>query len=231
MAANRDEFYRRPTEPVHRWENGIVAGRDITSGGTWLGVGDGRFAAVTNVREGPPTGVAAPRSRGLLPTDFLTVPTSPEAHVGELDGDRYDGFNLLACDLDQLWWTSNRFGAEEVGPGVHGLSNSALDTAWPKVTAGTAAFAELAATDDGSTATTEAYLHLLFDKTQAPTELLPHTGIGEDMEKVLSPLFVDFGDYGTRACTVVRMRADGSFTLTERRFENSEVIGESTITS
>lgn len=235
VAANRDEFYARPTEALHRWgdTDGVAAGRDVTSGGTWLGVSEGRFAAVTNVREGPPSGTAAPRSRGLLPTEFLsgTEPPSKYADGVVAHGDRYEGFNLLACDLNELWWTSNRFGSEMVDTGIHGLSNSALDTAWPKVTEGTAAFELLAATDGGSDDATEKYLNLLFDSTPAPAELLPHTGVGEELERVLSSRFVDFEDYGTRASTVVRMRVDGSFSVTERRYERSRITGENTITS
>lgn len=236
VAANRDEFYARPTEPLHRWSEhaGLVAGRDVTSGGTWLGVREGRFAAVTNVREGAPTGTA-PRSRGLLTTEFLAAAEAPATYTQAVaaDGDRYEGFNLLACDLEELWWTSNRFGSEPVAPGIHGLSNSALDTAWPKVTEGTAAFERLAVTDDGGEDTTERYLNLLFDTTPAPQNLLPQTGVGEEMERVLSSRFVDFEEYGygTRASTVVRMRSDGEFTVTERRYESSRITGETTIRS
>jgi uncharacterized protein with NRDE domain len=52
---NRDEFHRRPSAPAHWWENpaGILAGRDLQANGTWLGLNrQGRFAVVTNFREG-----------------------------------------------------------------------------------------------------------------------------------------------------------------------------------
>jgi len=40
LAANRDEFYERPTAPLQVWPDApeIVAGRDLRGGGTWLGV-------------------------------------------------------------------------------------------------------------------------------------------------------------------------------------------------
>ena len=51
IAANRDEFYARPTLPLHLWaDQAILAGKDLQAGGTWLGVstsgrlGSGRVA-------------------------------------------------------------------------------------------------------------------------------------------------------------------------------------------
>ena len=73
VAANRDEFYDRPTAPAARWQDApaVLGGRDLQAGGTWLGVDrSGRFAAVTNYRQGRRE-AAAPRSRGLLVSEFL----------------------------------------------------------------------------------------------------------------------------------------------------------------
>ncbi|MEZ6188620.1 MAG: NRDE family protein [Planctomycetota bacterium] len=51
VAANRDEFHARRTRTA-AFEGPLLAGKDLESGGTWLGVTrGGRFAAVTNVRE------------------------------------------------------------------------------------------------------------------------------------------------------------------------------------
>ena len=40
VAANRDEFYARPTSPAHYWKDhpDILAGRDLEKMGTWMGV-------------------------------------------------------------------------------------------------------------------------------------------------------------------------------------------------
>ena len=72
LAGNRDEFHARPTAALAAWDDGsgIVAGRDLEAGGTWLGVdGRGRCALVTNVRDlrAPQDGL----SRGLLASDYL----------------------------------------------------------------------------------------------------------------------------------------------------------------
>ena len=50
VAANRDEFLARPTQAAHRWPGatGMIAGKDLEAGGTWMGVdASGRFAAFT----------------------------------------------------------------------------------------------------------------------------------------------------------------------------------------
>ncbi|KAA0020169.1 NRDE family protein [Antrihabitans cavernicola] len=234
VAANRDEFYRRPTKPIHRWDDGsgIVGGRDLTSGGTWLGVtASGRFAAVTNVRDGKAEGTP-PQSRGALPTGFLDSTATPQAYAAAADGDDFAGFNLLASDLDELFWVSNRFDGAGVAvePGIHGLSNAQLDTPWPKVTAGKAALAAAVSEDSGAPdADVESYFELLHSTDPAPRADLPNTGVGVRREKQLSPLFVRTRFYGTRASTVLRVRSDGSFDLTERTFNSRRQTGETRI--
>lgn len=66
LAANRDEFYERPSAPISLWDDavGVVAGRDLQRGGTWLGIRKtGSLAMLTNYREPTPFGRNAP-SRG-----------------------------------------------------------------------------------------------------------------------------------------------------------------------
>ncbi|MBA4253371.1 MAG: hypothetical protein C0441_05480 [Comamonadaceae bacterium] len=87
LAANRDEYWQRPTLPLAAWQldNGqtVYGGRDLFAGGTWLGFSAaGRVALLTNVRDGQPEKAA--RSRGELVTRWLagppprTEPPSPE---------------------------------------------------------------------------------------------------------------------------------------------------------
>ena len=131
VAANRDEFYARPTEPLSRWDDGFVAGRDLLAGGTWMGIADSlRFAAVTNVRNGAPSTGA--RSRGALPVDYLRGRLSPADYAAQVaaTGAEYGSFNLLVGDPAELWWATNRPHGrrQRVEPGVHGLSNAELAT-------------------------------------------------------------------------------------------------------
>ncbi|WP_072687041.1 NRDE family protein [Rhodococcus marinonascens] len=230
IAANRDEFYARPTEPLQRWDDGFVAGRDLLAGGTWMGITEGlRFAAVTNVRDSAPT--AGTRSRGALPVEYLRAPTSPAdyaAQVTTADAD-YGSFNLLVGDPDELWWVTNRPNGrrQRVAPGLHGLSNAELDTPWPKVTGGTRSLAAALADDDGSAdSDPEAYFDVLTDADPAPWEALPDTGVGPELERALSSRFIRHSDYGTRACTLLRVRSDGTYDITERRFDENRMIGE-----
>lgn len=224
VASNRDEFHYRAAEPLHWWADRherIAAGRDVSGGGTWLGVdAAGRFAAVTNVRQGVAVADPTMRSRGELPVEFLAGAQPPAAHVAGLDGAAYQGFNLLVADADELWWASNRSAdaPQAVSAGVHGLSNAALDTDWPKVRDGVAGLTDLLPADDGSAAATERYLDLLADTRRAPWRLLPRTGVPRLSERRLSARFVDMGEYGTRSSTVLRIRYDGSIEITERRF-------------
>ena len=106
LAANRDEFYERPSQPLAEWPDvpGVIAGRDLQAGGTWLGVGPGRrFAALTNIRD--PGQAQGSRSRGELPVAFLAGSHSVEDFLHHLHEQRrhYSGFNLLLGDSQQLW--------------------------------------------------------------------------------------------------------------------------------
>jgi uncharacterized protein with NRDE domain len=231
VAGNRDEYYRRPTAPAQWWDGReeVLAGRDLESGGTWMGAAKGgRFAAVTNYRRG--IAVPGTRSRGELPASFLQwrIAAADFAEGTARQSAGYGGFSLLVADPFELWWVSNigDVGAQQVQPGIHGLSNAHLDTPWPKVQSAKAEFAEVVAADDGGR-DVSAYLRLLHDRTLAPDDQLPDTGIPRLLEKLLSARFIRRSPYGTRASTVLRMRADGSFDFTERRFDGSGTIGES----
>ena len=222
LAANRDEFFARPTRQAHEWPDApIIAGRDLRAGGAWLGVGkDGRFAAVTNVREGGGNG-AGSRSRGELPLDFLAGSAAPAEFLGNRAGDfsAYAGFNLLVGDRDSVCYTSNRAtGIHQLGPGVFGLSNGAPDSEWPKVARGREKLAGLLA--GGAPADVESLLALMRDGQQAASSELPQTGISDVQEKHLSSMFIPAltGGYGTRCSSVFIRGRDGQCRFSEQNF-------------
>lgn len=242
VAANRDEFYDRPAAPLAWWSDApnVLGGRDMAQvvghAGTWMGMTrDGRFAALTNYRA-PSERRPDARSRGELVSNFLTADdVSIPAYLDSLTArDRaYNGYNLLTATRDELWWTSNRAEApRKLAPGVYGLSNALLDTPWFKVRHRMAAFAEALAADTGQTGgkgnalDVSRYINLMAETREAPTGSLPETGVAPEWEKLLSAAFIRSPRYGTRATTVLRIRHDGCFDVTERRFDAQGQIGE-----
>lgn len=222
LAANRDEFHARPTEAAHTWPDKpqIFAGRDVQAGGAWCGVNpDGRFAAVTNYRDMQPPNTNL-RSRGWLVRQYLAGTQSAREFCTALYPERkqYGGFNLLVGDTQDLFYLSNHGyrGVEGVPPGVHALSNGALGDEWPKTRRAAQALSLAIGPADIKT---ERLFKLLADDAPAPPEQLPDTGIGEDMERLLSPVFVQSERYGTRASTVILRGAQGGLRFIERGFD------------
>lgn len=218
LAANRDEYFERPTLPAGYWPDkpAILAGRDLQSGGTWLGVTTaGRLAVITNYRD-PKWQVPNPLSRGMLVAEYLTGEMPPADFLKCLrnSGHRYGGFNLLFGNLSGLSYYSNRSETENVvSPGIHGLSNHLLDTPWPKVTAAKEKLESLLGMD---TEEPEEYFAALADATPYPDDALPDTGVGIKRERLLSSIFVKSGTYGTRFTTLLFIDRENRLRFIER---------------
>jgi uncharacterized protein with NRDE domain len=221
VAANRDEFYDRPTTPAAFWTDApsVLGGRDLRAGGTWLGIDHGgRFAAVTNYRQGQREPAAA-QSRGRLVSDFLTTQVHPQAYIDQVEqeAERYNGFNLIVGDPRELVYFSNREGiARTLKPGVYGLSNHLLDSPWPKVTSGKTALSALI--QRGGPRLITDLFELLSDRSQPADELLPETGIGREWERLLAAAFISSEEYGTRSSTVLLVGRKGQVIFAERGF-------------
>lgn len=221
FAANRDEAYRRPSVAADFWrdEPNVFGGRDLEKGGTWLGLTiAGRIAAVTNYRDGP-AAKNAPRSRGELTASFLCRTDDPRPYMERVmaSAPDYGGFGLIAGDLGQMFFCSNRgTGIEEFAPGVHGLSNHLLNTPWPKVTYGKQRVAALLAA--GEAELIQGLFDILTDRTVALDAELPDTGVGLQRERELSPAFVAGEQYGTRASTVLLINRRNEVVFHERAF-------------
>ena len=245
VAANRDEFFARPTASAAWWEDGQrLAGRDLRAGGTWMGVSRaGRFAALTNYRDPSSQRGDAP-SRGALVGDVLGNEGSmlDALERVRVDAARYNGFNLLAAQWHPdatraaMWIVSNRGDArpQPVLPGIHALSNAALDTPWPKVERATRAM------QDAIRAVVQGANHretdrdnlcaglfaLLADRDIARDEDLPHTGIAPDVERALSAAFIRMPGYGTRSSSLFLVDREGDAHFIERRCEPELPIQE-----
>lgn len=220
VAANRDEFYGRPTAPAHYWEDrpDILAGRDLEKMGTWMGVTtSGRFAALTNYRD-PMEVTEGKRSRGELVADALKHKGNIKNYMQSLvkRKDLYPGYNLLAGDGTELYYYSNK-GQEllKVEPGIYGVSNHLLNTDWPKVQKGKEGMSKIINGEQAELV--ECLLSVLQNADQAPDELLPHTGVSLEWERMLSPLFIKSPNYGTRSSTVMLM-SDKEIQYVERVF-------------
>jgi uncharacterized protein with NRDE domain len=202
LAANRDEFHARATAPLHPWDDGIVGGRDLEAGGTWLGVTRaGRFAAVTNFRD-PEDTASYSASRGELVTDFLRSKRSAAEFASRVWASRarYRGFNLLLSDSQALCYVGSRgSGPRTLTPGVYALSNHLLDTPWPKVRA-IRARVESALGQLDPLALLQAALE---DRRLAPDAELPDTGVGLALERLLSAACIVSESYGTRSSSVL----------------------------
>lgn len=224
LAANRDEFFPRPTRAAHYWEDYpfILGGRDLEQGGTWLGITRrGRFAAVTNFRE-PPLRKIGKISRGLLVTEYLMGREPPLDYLTETAKNlaRYDAFNLLAGDTSELYFLSSRKGrAEKLTRGMYGISNGELDCPWPKVKKGKAMLDGELKKDDKPDP--ERLLAILSEKQIAADGELPDTGIGLELERKLSSIFINIDGYGTRSSTVLLIDDGGWVQFAERTFDES----------
>jgi len=221
LAANRDEFYQRPTAGAAFWPDApqILAGRDLVHHGTWLGITrSGRFAALTNYRDPRAVKRNAP-SRGELVSGFLRSEIRSEDYLVRLRADAavYNGYNLVFGDLDALYCYSNKSGeANKLASGIYGLSNHLLDTPWPKVVRGKEFLTEVVRKDDF---TREDLFAILADRTQAIDELLPDTGVGLARERMLSSIFITSQRYGTCSSTVLLIDANRKVSFAERSFK------------
>lgn len=242
VAANRDEFFNRPAEPMAWWQSRagvppVLGGRDLAAGGGWLALtAAGRLALLTNVREPASFDPSLP-SRGDLVLQWLRG----EDVVGAVTRAPRNGFNLIGADLlgEAAVWITNRPALQQrpFARGVHGLSNAALDTAWPKVRHLMARVA--AVVEDADVELRRLFddaFAALADPRPAPDAELPATGVPLERERQLSSAFIRFetplGVYGTRCSTVivVERAADGrrAANVVERRFDaDGRVAGES----
>lgn len=221
LVANRDEFYARPSAALHWWaDTDILAGRDLQAGGTWLGVSrTGRLAALTNHRD-PDHQRDNARSRGELASGFLRSNISAEAYLAALNqrAADYNPFNLLVYDGAHLMGLESRHARVLSLPeGVGAVSNADFQTPWPKLNGLTNGLQQQLG--QGQTSDAE-LLALLQDRRVATDADLPATGVPLPLERALSAAFVALPDYGTRACSVVRLATD-YVEFTEQGFDAS----------
>ncbi len=229
LAANRDEFFNRPTAALNVWEDSpeIIAGRDLKEGGTWMGFNrQGRFAALTNVRN-PSSIKLNSRSRGDLIAPFLSSDVDPFSYLKDVKSriEDYNGFNLLAGDTNDLFFISTTDKKIiKIFPGVHAVSNHTINTPWVKVEKVKEGLNKMienrqikeSQADNLNISDIESYLYTMMkNREPASDEALPDTGVGIELERQLSSVFVSMPGYGTRSTSVVLLDIEGNLTFSE----------------
>ncbi len=227
FAANRDEFYDRPSAPASFWEDrpDLLGGRDLKEGGTWFGITrKGRMAALTNYRDPVSAKLQAP-SRGWLVRDFLCGSEDADIFLKKLvkQADRYNGFSVILGDPFCLYYYSNRNGAIELKPGLYGLSNALLNTPWPKVERGKLRLGSLLSQTGDPLQ--EDLFSILKDQTRPEDGQLPDTGIGLEWERILSAMFITSPVYGTRSSSLLLVDRKRHVTFIERTYNGGSEPG------
>lgn len=217
LISNRDEFYHRPSQTLHPWKNSkIVAGQDLQSGGTWMGVtASGRWAIVTNFRNGHDKNQYE-TSRGKLIQDFLESDLPPIRFAQKLEQQQqaYAGFNLFIGDREQAVYMSNRGEAPQVlANGVYVVSNGLMTEDWEKTKHLRKRFTQeflpmLQQVDISESDLKNAVWDILEDERKIISDLLPNTGVSVEMEELLSSTFIQSPIYGTRCSNFLRMTSE-----------------------
>lgn len=224
VIANRDEFHARPTETMQPWDGAaqILAGRDLAAGGTWLGIdGQGRLALLTNVRDPRSIKANAP-SRGQLAEKFLASQLSAHDYLEQIaeKASQYNGFNLVVLDaIDAVWHASNYQQPfySPIEPGVHGLSNALMNTAWPKTELTCRALQGYLS--HNVPLDPDKLCGILLDTTPVDDAQLPDTGLSLARERLLATPFIVSPDYGTRCTTLVLQHRSGCIWVQEDSYD------------
>ncbi|WP_100402657.1 NRDE family protein [Bacillus sp. FJAT-42315] len=229
VAANRDEFFARPTKRAHFWEDEpqILAGRDLEKMGTWLGVTtSGRFAALTNFRD-PTESTEGKWSRGDIVRSFLSGQMEAELFLQRLSEEKayYPSFNVIVGTADLLWYYNNR--QDEITkmvPGIHSLSNAFLNTPWPKTERGKQSLQSCV--HNKIVADANCLFASLQSEEQMADEELPQTGVSLQWERLLSSMFINSEQYGTRSSTVLTIDRNDRVQFIERTYTNGRWTAE-----
>lgn len=226
--SNRDEYYNRPAASIHFWKESpdLIAGQDLEGGGTWLGVTrKGRFAAITNYRDPKNIKSKAP-TRGKLTYNFLAGQDSPEAYLKQIatQAQNYNGFNLLVGDLlnEELYFFSNYENKiKKIGKGIYGLSNALLDTPWHKVKKVREKLRKTVMENPERIESTH-LLTTLIDKEIPEDSEVQQIGLTMNWERMLSPMFIESKEYGTRASSVILLDRRNSLLFKERVYKGGD---------
>ncbi|XP_062874038.1 transport and Golgi organization protein 2 homolog isoform X2 [Trichomycterus rosablanca] len=243
LAANRDEFYNRPSKAADFWGNGkeILSGLDMEvgkEGGSWLGVTKrGRLAALTNYMEGKQNPDA--QGRGFLVSNFLTEGVDSFSYLRKVasDGHLYNGFNLLTADFraneETVCYYGNRGSPDPIHltAGIYGLSNSLLETPWRKLQRGKRNFTSVVDKTLPPEGLVQELLSVLNDEelnTPDPLQESQGEGYTAAVLRALSAVCVRSPGYGTRTNTIILIDGEDNVSFTEHTMLDGDVSQWST---
>jgi uncharacterized protein with NRDE domain len=219
IISNRDEWLHRPAQAMEWWpRQSILAGKDLTAGGTWLGLNKaGRFALITNIRGSSLEEKQYAQSRGKLPLAWLDGQHNLEDFSSMLSGtaQEYAGYNIVYGDLktQRLLHFNNQEGVTSrlETKQIHGISNASLDTPWPKLVRLKASLESSLGMHDAADAqkTSSILFRALTDKTSFDDS--PLSAINVDVDN-----FHGTGtSYGRRCSTVILLHRNGVLSVQE----------------
>jgi len=223
LAGNRDEFYERKALPVHRWKGfpDIAGGIDLREGGSWLAAKrNGEFAVVTNYRD-PANIKDTALSRGTLVSNFLTgdIKTEKYLEIISENAQKYNGYNLIIGNRHEAYYYSNIIHKyRKLSKGIYMLSNHVLDTPWYKTLKAKELCLKVLSSKDINW---DGLLGVFTDKTPAPDDQLPDTGVGYRLEKMLSSIFIESNAYGTMVTTLLTIDNKGKVNMIEKTYKPS----------
>jgi len=226
LAANRDEYYERPTKNMHWWESeAILAGKDLQAGGTWLAVSnDGRFAVLTNFKE-LANGNEPLKSRGELVSNYITSKgVSSKEYLENIRERNYAGFNLLLGDKEGIHCISNRSeGIEKLKSGIHSLGNLLLNSQTKKSIKIKSQFKELLQTNPN-----EEMLLEFMREDSGDLSNLDLSGFKETEHEEIPYRFIKSNYYGTRNTTIITINEKGEYKVSEQNYsENGKKLEKS----
>lgn len=236
MAANRDEFFRRPSIEAAYWKEAphVLGGRDVTTnreGGTWLGISKyGKIAMLTNFRkeQAEITGKLNEefKSRGNIVADFLKKNPSPEEYLNDLinGSDTYTPFNVLLGEFNPENGFNCHYGnnieplSQTLEEGTHGLSNAEINCSWTKVQMGKQKFTQIISEDiEKESLIDKLFLLMKDNKMNFPDHGGSAVYLPEEFVPALSSIFVEVPtiQYGTRSITVILVDKENMVTFVE----------------
>lgn len=227
IAANRDEYFQRPSQSMHFWEDhpGILAGRDLSKGGSWLGVNrSGQFCAVTNLMTEAPKNPDL-KSRGELVRRYLNGHETDTEFTDDIRKNyrQFNPFNVVYGSQDRIKAFCSQDGSlHDLPNGYHGLSNGLIGQHWPKMSVGVQWLTGLV---DAGDISPEKLNTIMRDETKANKDKLPNTGVNKNIENYISSIFIRGDKYGTRTTTCL-MFYQQDILISETNYNNQAEIIE-----